>query len=147
MSRSLLDPTRTWLSTTTGAIVRALSLLEAGEFLRPSRLASARVERDQIVVGRHEEQVAVPHADATVPDVGAAACLPHVVPDLSAGAAVDRPGVVRRRHIQDAIDLEDRPLICVAPFQVMSPIPPSITGMPGALVPLVSRRVQASVRL
>src|SRR5262245_58795930 len=32
------------------------------------------------------------------------------MPDLAAGAAVDRPRVVGRRHIQHTIHLEDRPL-------------------------------------
>ena len=50
MSRSLLDPTSTWLSITIGADGVEVLLLEAGELLVPPFLARLRIERDQVVV-------------------------------------------------------------------------------------------------
>ena len=96
-------------------------LLETGQLPGPALLAGARVERDQVVVGRHEKQIVVPHPDATVSDVRPPARLPHVVPHFPPGAAVDRPGVVRCRHIQHTIDLEDRP------FDLRRTVPDKVT--------------------
>ena len=75
---------------------REILLLEIGDFDVPALLAGARIERDQIVVGRLEVEVVVPHADAAAADVRTAARFPEVVPDLMAVARVDGPRVVRR---------------------------------------------------
>ena len=75
---------------------REILLLEIGDFDVPALLAGARIERDQIVVGRLEVEVVVPHADAAAADMRAAARFPEVVPDLMAVARVDGPRVVRR---------------------------------------------------
>src|SRR5204863_6588726 len=82
-------------------------LVEIGDGNMPALLAGARVEGDEIVVGRlHEEPVAV-HAEAAVADVGAAPGLPEVMPEDVAVAGVDRPGVIGSGEIERAVDLEN----------------------------------------
>ena len=74
MSRSLPVPTSTWLPTTIGAVVEKYCSLKLGDLDVPALLAGPRVERDEIVVGRLEEQVVVPHAAPRLP-----MCVPPLV--------------------------------------------------------------------
>ena len=85
-------------------------LAERRRFLVPPLLAGARVERHEVVVGRDEVEIVAPHRDAAVADVRAALGLPEVVPDLPAVVRVERPDVVRRGDVQDAVDREHRAL-------------------------------------
>src|SRR4030095_8430209 len=55
-------------------------------------------------------EVVVPHREAAVADMRAAARLPVVVPELAAVARIHRPGVVGSGEIQDAVNLENRAL-------------------------------------
>jgi hypothetical protein len=50
----------------------------------------------------------MPHAQAAVADVGAAAGLPDVVPKLAAGAGIDGPSVLGRRDVEHPFHLENR---------------------------------------
>ncbi len=86
---------------------REVLLGERRELDVPALLASLRIERHQIVVGRLEEQVVVPDSDAAAPDVRAAARLPEVVPQFVAVTCVDGPRVIRRRHVEDPVDFEN----------------------------------------
>ena len=78
-------------------------LAERRRFLVPALLAGPRVERHEVVVGRDEVEIVAPHRDAAVADVRAALRLPEVVPDLAAVVRVERPDVVGRRHVEDAV--------------------------------------------
>ena len=79
---------------------REVLLLEVGDLDVPAFLAGSRVERDQVVVGRFEEQVVVPDRRAAIADVRAAARPPEVVPELAAVARVERPDVVGRSDVE-----------------------------------------------
>ena len=89
---------------------REVLALDVGDLVVPALLARRRVERDEVVVGRQEEDPVAVHADAAIADVDAAARLPEVVPDLAAGARVDGPHVIGRREIQHAVDHQRRRL-------------------------------------
>src|SRR5437764_1422769 len=52
------------------------------------------------------KQIAVPHSEAAIANMGAALGLPEVMPQLASIARVHGPGVVRHREIQGAIDFE-----------------------------------------
>ena len=95
---------------TIGAIVWKYCCWKLASSLCQRSLPVLRLERDQVVVGRDEEQVVAPHADAAVADVRAALRLPEVVPDLAAVVGVERPDVVGRRDVEHAVDLQNRPL-------------------------------------
>src|SRR5207245_1126801 len=60
----------------------------------------------QVIVGRLHVEVVVPHGEAAIADVRAAARLPEVVPELAAVAGVDRPGIVGHGEVEGAVDLE-----------------------------------------
>ena len=89
---------------------REVALLQVGNRLVPALLAGLGIERDQVVVGRLHEQVAVPHRHAAIADVRAALGLPEVVPEFAPVDRVDRPGVIRHGDVQHAVHLEHRPL-------------------------------------
>ena len=89
---------------------REVLLVERRDLLVPALLARLRFERDEIVVRRFHVEEVVPDADAAVGDVGAAASAPEVVPELASVARIEGPGVVRRRHIDGAVDHERRAL-------------------------------------
>ena len=107
-SRSLPVPTSTWLPMTIGAIVEKYCWLKSAISTCQRSLPVLRVERDEVVVGRLEVQVVVPHRHAAAADVRAALRLPEVVPELAAVARVDRPDVVGRGDVEHAVDLQDR---------------------------------------
>ena len=83
---------------------------EAGDFLVPALLPRSRIERHQIVVRRFHVETVAPHAEPAVADVRAALRLPEVVPQLVAVVRIERPGVVRRRHVEHAVHRQDRAL-------------------------------------
>ncbi len=85
-------------------------LVEARDFDVPALLARPGVERHEVIVGRLEIEVVVPHAGTAVADVRPAARLPVVPPQLVSVDAIERPDVVRCRHVEHTADLEDRPL-------------------------------------
>ena len=88
---------------------REVLLLERRDLDVPDFLAGPRVDLHQVVVVRLHEEVVVPHADAAMAGVRAAACLPVELPEDRAVARIDRPDVVGRRRVQHAVDHEDRP--------------------------------------
>ena len=94
-------PTITWLSTMIGAGVEKYCCVEIGDLDVPAFLAGFRVERDEVVVRRLEEQVVVPDRRAAIADVRRAARLPEVVPDFAAVERVERPHVVRGGDVQN----------------------------------------------
>ncbi len=107
-------PTSTWLSTTIGAIVEKYLLIEVGDLDVPAFLARARIERDEIIVRRFEEQIVPPDGGAAVADVRPALGLPVVSPQLASVARVERPDVVGRGDVENTVDLQDRALhLCV----------------------------------
>ena len=73
----------------------------------PAFLAGLRVERDEVVVRRFKEEIVVPDADTAIGDVRSAARFPVVVPELAAVARVERPDVIGRGGIEDAVHHED----------------------------------------
>ena len=88
---------------------REVLLLEARDLLVPALLAGLRFQTDEVVVRRlHVEPVAV-HAHAAIADMRRASRLPEVVPDFVAVARIERPCVVGRRGVQDAVHHQDRP--------------------------------------
>src|SRR6185436_3561392 len=76
----------------------------------PPFLARARIERDQIVVGRLEKEVVPPHGRAAVTDVRAALRPPKIPPQLAPIARVEGPDIIWSRHVENVIDVEDRAL-------------------------------------
>src|SRR6516164_3571132 len=78
-------------------------LSEAGNLLVPPFRASARVDRYEVVVRRDEEQIVAPHRRAAVADVRTAFRLPEIAPQCMAIVGVERPNVVRRGHVEDAV--------------------------------------------
>ena len=83
-------------------------LVEVRDLFVPAFLARARVERDEVVVGRDEEQIVAPHRGAAIADVRAAARPPEESPQQVPVVGVERPHVVGRSHVQHAVDREDR---------------------------------------
>ena len=81
-----------------------------GLLLIPAFLARRRVERDQVLIGRVEEQVVPPHAETAVADRRTAEASPVVVPYLTARPRVERIGVVRGRQVEHAVDEQRRGL-------------------------------------
>ena len=86
---------------------REILLIEIGDLDVPALFAGFRVERHEVIVGRLEEQIVAPDAGAAIADMRGAARLPEVVPDLPAVERVERPHVVGRGDIQDAVHLQD----------------------------------------
>ena len=86
---------------------REVAELGIGQFDVPAQLAVFGVERDQMAIGRFEVQPILVHADAALADV-VALRFAEVVPDDAAGARIQRPDVIGRREIQDAVDFERR---------------------------------------
>src|SRR6185312_10822342 len=83
--------------------------VEARNLLFPALLAGLGVQADQVIVMDLQIEIVVPHAHAAVAGVGAATGLPVVVPEDRAVARIDRPGVIRRGHINHAIHHQDAP--------------------------------------
>ena len=137
---------------------REVLLVEVGDGLVPALVAGLRVERHQVVVGRRHVEIAVPHAEAAIGDVRAAAGLPEVVPQLAAVARVDRPGVVGRRDVERAVHHQRRALDGDAAARRQSPVPspptirpappppPPRPRPPPLALPAVRLMVHASVR-
>src|SRR5262245_53904043 len=57
-----------------------------------------------MVIRRFEEQPVAEDSDAAIADVVASLRLPCVVPDLPAGASINRPHVVGQSDVHDTID-------------------------------------------
>src|SRR5262249_12148147 len=55
----------------------------------------------------YEKEIVAPHAHTAVANMGAALRLPEVVPQLVAIVGVERPRVVGRCHVEDAVHAED----------------------------------------
>ena len=86
---------------------REVLLVEVGDLDVPALLAGLDVERHEVIVRRLEEEVVAPDGRAAIADVRAALRLPVVAPQLAAVARVDRPDVVGRGHIENAVHLQD----------------------------------------
>ena len=93
-----------------GRARRKVLALDVGDLVMPALFSRRRVERDEVVVRREEVQPVAEHADTAIADVDAAARLPEVVPVLAAGARVDRPHVIGRREVEDAVEHQRRRL-------------------------------------
>ena len=87
-----------------------VELVEIADLLAPALLAVLDVQRHEMAVGRLEVQRVAEHRDAAVADVDAALRLPGVVPQLAAGARVERPHVIGRGEVDHAVDLQRRAL-------------------------------------
>ena len=85
---------------------REVLLRELGDLDVPSLGSGARVERDEVVVRRGQEQVVTLHAEAAIAGMRPAARLPDVLPEDPSIACVNRPGVVGARGVQHAVDRE-----------------------------------------
>src|SRR5688572_3701514 len=81
-------------------------LIEVGDFLVPTLLARTRIERDQVIVWRDEEEVVAPHGGAAIADVRATSRPPEEAPQQVTVLCIERPDVVWRSDIQDAVDGE-----------------------------------------
>ena len=86
---------------------REVLLIEVGDLDVPAFLARARIERDEVIVRRFEEQIVPPDGGAAVADVRPALGLPVVAPQLASVARVERPDVVGRGDVEDTVDLQD----------------------------------------
>ena len=93
-----------------GALVEKYSRLTFAISWCQRSLPGGGVEGDEVVVGGDEVQVVAVHPDAAVADVDAALGAPEVVPDLAAGARVDRPHVIGRGEVEDAVHEQRRRL-------------------------------------
>src|SRR2546421_6571824 len=87
---------------------REVLLVEVRDLSVPALLARLRVERNEIVVRRLEEQPVAVHRHATIADVRAPARLPPVVPENMPVQRVHRPRIVGRRDVEDAVHLQNR---------------------------------------
>src|SRR5207249_7773011 len=87
---------------------REVLLVEVRDLSVPALLARLRVERNEIVVRRLEEQPVAVHRYATIADVRAPARLPPVVPENVPVQRVHRPRIVGRRDVEDAVHLQNR---------------------------------------
>src|SRR4030095_14039681 len=81
-------------------------LVEVGDFLVPALLAGACVERDEVVVRRDEEKVVAPHGSTAIADVRGTARPPEEPPQQVTILRIERPDIVGRCHIQNAVDRE-----------------------------------------
>src|SRR6266480_56170 len=87
---------------------REVLLVEVRDLSVPALLARLRVERNEIVVRRLEEQPVAVHRHATIADVRAPARLPPVVPENVPVQRVHCPRIVGRRDVEDAVHLQNR---------------------------------------
>src|ERR1039457_6402624 len=83
-----------------------ISLSEIGNRFVPAFLAGLGIERDEIIVRRLHEQVAVPHSEAAIADMSAALGVPEVVPQFAAVASIHGPGIVGHGEVENPIHLE-----------------------------------------
>ena len=90
-----------------GSVVK---LVEIAIGLVPALLSVLDVQRHEVAVGSKEIEPVAIHRHAAIADVDAAFGLPCEVPQLPAGARVDSPYMIRRREVEDAVDLERRGL-------------------------------------
>ena len=74
----------------------------------PALVPRAGIQRDQVVIRGLEEQRVVPQRGSSACDMCAAPGLPEVVPQLRPGAGIERPGIVRGRHVQHPGNLQHR---------------------------------------
>ena len=86
---------------------RPIALAGVGDLDPPFHRAVRRVQRHQIAVGRRQVDQVLVDGDAAMPDVEGLVVRIGVGPQLASAARVDRPHVVRRRHVHHAVD-EDR---------------------------------------
>ena len=85
-------------------MVQKYCIFSSATFFRQRSFPSLAVERDQPAIGRHEVEPVAVHAEAAIAHQVAALILPAVVPDLLAGAGVERPGMVGNGEVEDAVD-------------------------------------------
>ena len=78
------------------------------DFDMPALFAGFRVEADEVIVRGFEVEPIAIHAEAAAADVDAALRFPLVVPELTAGAGVDGPGVVGNGEVEHAVDFKRR---------------------------------------
>ncbi len=83
---------------------RSVIQLRIGNLHFPSFLASARVEAHQVTVGAFKEQPVLIHPHAAIADGAAGVRRICVVPELSAGANIGRPNIIRRGEIENVVD-------------------------------------------
>src|SRR5205807_2686409 len=72
----------------------------------PPDFSAVPIERDEVIIGRLEEEPIAVDTYAPIADVDAAGGLPFEVPQLLPGTRVQRPHMVRHREIEDAVDHE-----------------------------------------
>ena len=87
-----------------------VSLFDIGNLNIPAHFAVFRVQRNQVRIGRDEEQPVLVHGNAAMPDVEPFVGRIGVVPDLMSRARIHRPDVVRHREVQHAVDQQRRRL-------------------------------------
>ena len=84
-----------------------VAFLRVGDLDVPFHLAVSRVERDQMRVGRGEEDRVLVDRDAPMADVEAGVVRIAVVPHLARRSRVDRPELIGRADVEHAVD-DDR---------------------------------------
>ena len=80
-----------------------VAALHVGDLFVPALFAGGGVERDHEVIGGFHEQPVAVHTETALAIVMAALGLPEVVPDLPAGARIERPCVIRHGGVEDAV--------------------------------------------
>ena len=88
---------------------RKISELRVGQLDLPARLAVARVQADELRIGRREVEFVFVHGHAAMADMVTLG-LPVELPDLPPGARVHGPHAIRHGQIHDAVDHERRAL-------------------------------------
>ncbi len=87
-----------------------VAFLDVRDLSHPEDLAGLGIQRDQVGVGAHEKDAVLVNGNAALADVVAFVGRVLVVPELMAGARVDRPDIVRHGEVQDAVDQDRRRL-------------------------------------
>ena len=86
-----------------------IELVEVADLFVPALASVLDVQRHQVAVRSFVIQPVAINRRASIADVNPAFRLPDVVPDLASRTSVERPHVVRRGQIDDAIHLQRRP--------------------------------------
>ena len=87
-----------------------IELIEVADLLAPALLAVLDPERHEVAVGRFEVERVAGDGHATVADVDAALGFPGEVPELAAGAGIDRPDVIGQGEIEHSVNHHGRAL-------------------------------------
>ncbi len=84
--------------------------LLVGYFFSPALFAVVRIERNEPAIRRQKVQPVAVHAHAAIPYQVSALVYPVVVPQLQAGACIQRIHVIGNREVEDSVHQQRRGL-------------------------------------